>query len=201
MTGIPILSEENEINIDPYSGDLIWIVDPLDGTYNFIRGLGPCAISVCLWKGQTALFGVILDIGTGQIAWGGKKIGSRYSIDKLQVSNTNELKKSVLCTGIPSSFDFSDKELVNRFIDGLSAFAKIRMIGSAASSLLLVARGVADCYYEQEIQIWDIAAGIALVEGAGGYVAFEKGKKSTTINLLASNMQIANACDDLLNRK
>jgi len=65
------------------------------------------------------------------------------------------------------------------------------MVGSAASSLLLVARGAADCYFEDEIKIWDVAAGIALVEGAGGSYTLTEGKTPTTVGLLASNRALA----------
>lgn len=190
-TGLPILSEEQDAHRDWRSTSRLWIVDPLDGTLNYVRGTGPCAIAVSLWDAGIPVFGVIYDIVNRLMAWGGRASGARWEGDSLSVSDTSDLGKAVLCTGIPSSFDFNEQESRSRLLGTMSLFGKVRMVGSAASSLLLVARGAADCYFEDEIKIWDVAAGIALVEGAGGSYTLTEGKTPTTVGLLASNRALA----------
>jgi myo-inositol-1(or 4)-monophosphatase len=192
-TGIPILSEEGDIDSLWRSGGTLWIVDPLDGTLNYVRGTGPSAVSICLWSGSGPVFGAVLDLGTLEIACGSKLAGTWLSKRRLRVSDVALPQEAVLCTGIPSGFDFSDRDAVTRWTTALSLFGKVRMLGSAASSLGLIARGAADCYYETNIKIWDVAAGIALVEGAGGVVRWSLGDGTTDVTVLASNVALA-AC-------
>jgi myo-inositol-1(or 4)-monophosphatase len=78
------------------------------------------------------------------------------------------LSRSAVCTGFPSRFPASDVNAIGDYMSHILAFSKVRMIGSAAASLLLVARGAADAYFERQIMIWDVAAGLAIIEGAGG---------------------------------
>jgi myo-inositol-1(or 4)-monophosphatase len=193
-TGLPILSEETGGAGWPPSGSL-WIVDPLDGTINYTRGLGPSGICICLWDRSGADFGAILDVRSGDIAWGGKAYGA-WRGERLQVSSVSQFSHAVLCTGFPAAFEF-DGAILRHWSHFVGQFAKVRMLGSAASSLLLVAAGAADCYYEEEIRIWDVAAGLALVEGAGGAVNLVPGRHETTVRLLASNNALATRLREL----
>jgi myo-inositol-1(or 4)-monophosphatase len=190
-TGIPILSEESEDRIDWRSGAATWIVDPLDGTLNYVRRVGPSAISVCLWRGDQPAFGIVMDLTTRDLACGGRAHGAWTSTGTLSVSNTDSLQQAVLCTGIPALFDFQDRDNVDRWTRVLAQFGKIRMIGSAASSLLLVARGAADCYSERDVRIWDVAAGMALVQGAGGVCRVLPGTTPESVHIVASNAALA----------
>ena len=189
-TGIAVLSEESDGAEWP-SHDPMWIIDPLDGTFNFSRELGPCAVSICLWRGNSPDFGAILDVHTGDIAWGGGAYGAWRKV-RLAVSQISRIENAALCTGFPSSFDFHSGSQLEDWKNLASRFGKVRMLGSAASSLLLVAQGSAECYYEDKIQIWDVAAGLALVEGAGGVGKLEADSGNTTVRLLASNRALAN---------
>lgn len=166
-SGIPILSEEADQHVEWREG-IVWIVDPLDGTLNFTRGAGPSAVSVALWRDGRPVFGVLLDIATRQICWGGRTRGAWRDERPLHISDVRDARHGVLCTGIPSGFDFNAPEMVSRWVEMMSHFGKVRMIGSAASSLALLASGAVDCYAESNIKVWDVAAGLALVEGAGG---------------------------------
>lgn len=188
-TGLPILSEETG-GADWPAIDPLWIVDPLDGTFNFTRRLGPSAICICLWHARGPEFGAILDISSGEITWGGRAYGA-WRGTRLRVSSVSQLSHAVLCTGFPAAFDFGDPAATRRWIEFAGQFAKVRMFGSAASSLLSIASGAADCYYEEEIQIWDVAAGMAVVEGAGGAVTLARGKSKTSVRLLATNLTLA----------
>jgi myo-inositol-1(or 4)-monophosphatase len=165
--GIPVLSEEADHRVNWREGT-VWIVDPLDGTLNFIRSAGPSAVSVALWRDGRPVFGVLLDIATRRICWGGRDLGAWRDGRALRVSDVRDTRHGVLCTGIPSGFDFESRDTVARWVGLMSRFGKVRMIGSAASSLALLAAGAADCYCESNIKIWDVAAGLALAEGAGG---------------------------------
>lgn len=177
-TGISILTEESGY-IDKKNQDgLLWIVDPLDGSVNFSRGFGPCAISIALWKDMKPYFGVIYSLEEKCLAWGGVEFGAWLDSYPISVSNKAKKCESILCTGIPARFDLANVSMVKKFTETIFSFSKVRMIGSAAVSLLLVARGVIDAYYEEDIMLWDVAAGVAIVEGATGksYLNFKKGK-------------------------
>lgn len=186
-TGIPILSEECGDVVGSTKSGLKFIVDPLDGTVNFVRELGLAAISVALYRGKEPVFGVLGLYPGDDIAWGGKTIGSFLNDQQLRVSEVSNLTESVLCTGFPSRFQFDDSKEVSKFIQKITRLGKVRMLGSASVSLLKVAQGSAEIYAENDIMLWDVAAGLALVEGAGGDVKIKPGKSSEGINVIASN--------------
>ena len=185
-TGISILSEESITPIEANNIGLRWVVDPLDGTVNFIRGLAPCSISVALWLGDDPVFGVIGEYPTCKLAWGGRSFGAFIEDSPIHVSEIQEKIQAVLCTGFPSRFDFSS-EAMTAYSESASMYAKVRMLGAASLSLLQVARGSADAYTEQDIMIWDIAAGLAIVEGAGGSISLLPGRYKYSHNVYASN--------------
>ena len=184
-TGLSILSEEIGI-VKSGTSELYFVVDPLDGTFNYIKDSGPYAISIALWRGNNPVFGVIFDLNNNKLAWGGKGIGSFYDSSKINVSNINNKKIASIFTGFPSRLKLDSKN-EHSFFDLVSSYSKVRMIGSAAISLLNVARGSADIYVEKNIMHWDVAAGIAIVEGAGGRVKYEAGSIDHSLNVYASN--------------
>jgi myo-inositol-1(or 4)-monophosphatase len=184
-TGIPILSEESGDIAGKSTSGLRFIIDPLDGTVNFIRQLGPATVSIALYDGITPLFGVLGIYPSNDLVWGGGKIGAFYNGNPIKVSELTNKIESVICTGIPSRLEF-DKN--NDYLAKLlTTYGKVRMLGSASYSLMQVARGNAEMYYEEEIMLWDVASGIALVEGAGGEVIIKKGSFNNSFNVLASN--------------
>ena len=158
-TGFPVLSEEAGVVGGKTDEGYRWIIDPLDGTVNFVRGLASCAVSIAFWQNDIPLFGVIGEFPSNKVAWGGAAIGSHEG-HQLYVSNIELKEKAILCTGFPSRFDFSPDSLID-FTNQIAVYGKVRMLGSAALSLLAVARGTADVYAEQEIMVWDVAAGLA----------------------------------------
>jgi len=185
-TGIDILSEERGLLMGSGDSALRFVIDPIDGTVNFIRGISNCCISIALLDGDKVIFGVLASFPDGNIAWGGKEIGSFLGDLKLNVSFIKAEKEGVLCTGFPSRFIF-DSVSIQSQIKLMSRFGKTRMIGSASQSLLQVAKGAAECYAESEIMLWDVAAGIAIVEGAGGRVLKRKGLSDYSYNVIADN--------------
>ena len=179
--GLPILSEEfGEKNGSDESG-MKFIVDPLDGTVNFVRGLGLASVSIALYKDNRPVFGVLGIYPTGSLAWGGKGLGAFLDDKPINVSTVSNPVQGVLCTGIPSRFQFSEKES-SLLLQTMSTFGKVRMLGAASISLLQVAQGAAEVYTERDIMLWDVAAGLALVEGAGGTLNVERGQSPGTLN-------------------
>lgn len=167
-TGLPLLTEESGLIKEDLSNGLRWVIDPLDGSVNYRRNAGPSAVSVALCRNGSPVFGVLYSLNSRELSWGGPGMGAWCEDQAILVSDTNGLDRALVCAGIPARFRTGDRDTVNAYFELITKCSKVRMLGSAASSLLMVARGHADAYYEDRIMLWDVAAGLALVEGAGG---------------------------------
>lgn len=186
-TELPILSEESG-HIPGQRQSTYWfIVDPLDGTFNFVKGLGPSAVSIALWEDQKPLFGVIYNLMERQLVWGGAGMGAYADGRPISVSDTSDRSRASICTGFPVRFDVTNERTMRDFWCLVQPYAKVRMLGSAAVSLLQVARGAADVYAEQDIMLWDVAAGLAIVEGAGGRTVLTGTNHTWCYDVFASN--------------
>jgi myo-inositol-1(or 4)-monophosphatase len=174
----------------------MWVVDPLDGTVNFLRGIGPSAISVALWQGKSPLFGVLYSLNTGILSWGGKGLGAWSQGKQLRVSNVARANLAVIFTGIPARFPTENKERVLRFCNVFTKFNKVRMIGSAACSLLMVAQGDADAYFEDQIMLWDVAAGLAILQGAEGEFVINQESYTSPCRVFAANESLLSSLVD-----
>jgi myo-inositol-1(or 4)-monophosphatase len=162
----PILSEESGF-IDGKSVDEIsvyWILDPLDGSLNYYRGVPMACISIALWKGKDALLGVVYDFNRDELFTriSGKPLYLNRQLVKLDTT-TKPKSESIIATGFPSGRAYDDTSLL-KFVKLVQEYKKVRLLGSAALSLAWVACGRFDAYSEEGIYIWDIAAGLALVE-------------------------------------
>jgi myo-inositol-1(or 4)-monophosphatase len=165
-----ILTEESGlINTAEERCDYSWIVDPLDGSINYSEGIPLSCVSVSLWKSSSPVLGVIYDFNRDHIYTGVTGLGAWMNNHPIRVKPYRCPAKAIICTGFPASMDLSETT-VNTFINRVKKFRKIRMIGSAALSLAFVASGKVDAYYEKNIKIWDVAAGLALVKAAGGEI-------------------------------
>ena len=161
----PILGEETGS-----SGDLdntYWVVDPLDGTSNFLRGIPISCVSIALMQDMKPMLGVIYDFNHDEIYWGHKESKAYIDDKEISVSSLSQKSESTLVTGIPAKTNYSDSEF-SEMITNFQAWKKIRMIGSAAMAACYVASGKAETYKEDGIFLWDIAAGAASVNAAGG---------------------------------
>ena len=147
-----------------------WIIDPLDGTVNFIHGLAPVSVSVALWENRSPMVGVVIEAihreeftaARGQGAWrGGQPIA---------VSSNERLSQALVGTGFP--YDRQERAFEYAALLGavLAKCQGVRRRGSAALDLCYVADGRFDAFWEQGLAIWDVAAGILIVEEAGGKV-------------------------------
>jgi myo-inositol-1(or 4)-monophosphatase len=171
----PILGEESGEHGAVRRGPC-WVVDPLDGTLNYSRGLALCCVSLALVEGERPLLGVVYDFNreetfsaiVGEGAW----LGDEPMRVSERVSERGDASQAILATGFPSHRTFDDAALMG-FVRQVQRFKKVRLLGSAALSLAAVACGRVDAYAEDDIMLWDVAAGLALVEAAGGYVSLE----------------------------
>ena len=158
--------------------ELVWIIDPLDGTTNFSHGLPIWSISIALRKGDEALVGVVYEPNLDEIfyAW---KNGGAYCNDKaIQVSQETSLSKSLIATGFPYyQFEQSDKYL-NILGELMQKTHGLRRWGSAAVDLAYTACGRYEGFFEYNLNSYDVAAGLLLVTEAGGEIAdFGDGNK------------------------
>ena len=165
---IPIMGEELSSNI---SSDFFWVVDPIDGTANYFRGLDQCCVSIGLIKNDEALLGVIYNFNTNEMFAALKGKGAFLNDKKIKVSNISKKNKASLTTGFPASESI---ESSIEFLEGLQGWKKIRMFGSAALSCAYVASGRCDAYIEKGVYLWDFAAGVCLVKEAGGRAEYTK---------------------------
>ena len=166
-TNIPILGEEygGEVSEERY-----WVIDPIDGTANYFRGLDECCISIALMEGNNALIGVIFNFNNNQMYTASKNGGAFLNDKRITVSNVSSRDKASITTGFPAS-ESIDSSL--QFLEDLKGWRKVRMFGSAALSCAYVASGKCDYYAEKGVYLWDIAAGICLVKEAGGCADFK----------------------------
>ncbi len=173
-SGHPVLSEEAGLD-STGTMETLWVVDPLDGSANFLRGLPLYCVAIGLVRTGEPHLGMIMDGRTGRVytgilgegAWSGTLEDPKAS--EIRVSSVGSPGKAVLATGLPVSRGFDEAALMG-FLPWFQQFKKIRMFGTASMSLAFLASGAVDAYGEDEIKIWDVAAGIALVRAAGGHV-------------------------------
>ena len=185
LTSFNIVSEEGNENII-HENEYNWILDPLDGSLNYMRGIPMYCISLALWKGFEPVLGVIYDLTKDDIYHGIIGENAYKNKKKISVSSGNISSDAVLCTGFPVNYSYSKDNVIN-FVNNVQNYKKIRLFGSAAMSLSFVASCVVDAYTEENIMIWDVAAGIAIVKAAGGEVDFSKGSIDNSLNVSALN--------------
>lgn len=184
-------------NLKSQTLNLTWVVDPLDGTTNFIHRYAPYAVSIALLKGKDIQLGVVYEICSDEcfFAWqgGGAYVEVRGKMEevrceRLHVSN-QKIQDALLCVQLPYNSD-AYKPVVKHLIDKLYGnVGSIRMCGSAAMALCYVAAGRLDGYVEKYIGQWDFMAGALIVKEAGGTVTNYEGSEDFTQgnNVVATN--------------
>lgn len=187
-SGIPVLAEESAGPEDWGIGRR-WLVDPLDGTMNFMRAFPVYAVSISLWENAKPILGVVLDLPRQALYCGVVGGGATRDGKPIRVSEVAECGQAILATGFPTGRDYGP-EALEKFVGRVRSFKKIRMIGSAALSLAMVAQGTFDAYDEEDIMIWDVAAGLALVAAAGGQISIRPGQLSHSVMASASNGRV-----------
>ena len=187
---LAVLSEESGYMPAPKNSDYWFIVDPLDGTFNFVKGLGPSAVSIGLWERDRPVFGVVYSVADQRLTWGGLGLGAFSDGRQIAVSDTSSIAQASICTGLPVRFDVNHDNAIQDFWRLVRPYAKVRMLGSAAASLVHVATGATDAYAEKNIMLWDVAAGLAIVEGAGGKILTEETGTKWCYGVFASNASL-----------
>jgi myo-inositol-1(or 4)-monophosphatase len=153
-----------------------WIIDPLDGTTNFIHGVPCFCISIGLKRNNELVLGVIYEINLDELfyAWEGSK--AYLNGKEIHVTPTRTLEDSLIATGFPY-YDYEKQdEYMNLFKDLMRNSRGLRRLGSAAVDLAYVACGRFDAFYEYSLHPWDVAAGAFIVQQAGGKVCDFKGE-------------------------
>lgn len=177
----PIYGEERGGDASlPAKDEPFWVVDPLDGTYNYMRGSGLCAVSIGLMRGLNPIAGVIYNFNSDTCYSG--CAGGRFWINNRAVTPAyaDTIDQAALATGFPAGMNRSH-ERMQAFLKRIAPFKKVRMVGSAALAIAEVAAGVYDVYYEEGIRLWDVAAGLALVTAAGGSVSMTPSDSGKTL--------------------
>ncbi|HEX4574307.1 MAG TPA: inositol monophosphatase family protein [Gemmatimonadales bacterium] len=151
-------------------GEVVWIVDPLDGTTNFLHGYPQYAVSIgCLVDG-TLRAGVIHDVPRDIVYWGAAGLGAWQGERRLAVSSETEPTRALVGTGFPFKRVEALTQYLNQFAAVTAAASGIRRAGSAALDLADVAAGRFDAFWELALAPWDVAAGVLLIREAGGIV-------------------------------
>jgi myo-inositol-1(or 4)-monophosphatase len=162
--------EENDGAADSSGKSERWIVDPLDGTTNFLHGLAHWAISIAAERFGEIIAGVIYDPIKDEIFWSEKGLGAYNQNKRLRVSARKDLADCLIATGIPFKGVIKDSHFPTRLKAIMPKVAGIRRFGSAALDLAYVAAGRYDGYWESGLSIYDIAAGVLIVKESGGFI-------------------------------
>jgi myo-inositol-1(or 4)-monophosphatase len=185
-----ILGEEQGGSTD---SEFLWIIDPIDGTTNFVHHLPFFCTSIALVKNKEPVLGLVFNPVSKEIFCAEKGKGAFWNNKKISVSKNSFLKDSLVATGFP----YERGELADRTIESLSKIVHkcrgIRRLGSAALDCCYVAKGSFEIYYEYSIKPWDIAAGCLIVQEAGGQLHSMDG---SDFDLFSGNIVAGNGLVD-----
>jgi len=166
-----------------------WIIDPLDGTTNFIHGIPTYCVSIALKKGDDIVIGVVYEINLDECfyAWEGSEAFLNEKV--INVSETKAMSESLVATGFPYHDYHRQSEFLGLLVHFMHDSRGIRRLGSAAVDLVYVACGRFECFYEYGLNAWDVAAGAFIVQRAGGNVVDFKGENDYIFGqeILATN--------------
>lgn len=192
-----ILGEEGGV-IGDAASDYLWCIDPLDGTTNFAHGYPSFAVSVgVLYRGNPAAAAVVEFVG-GSMCWNTRLFsataggGAFCNGQRIQVSATNQVERSLLVTGFGYDHDDAWATNIDLFKEFTDVSRGVRRLGAAAVDMCHVALGIVEAYWEYRLKPWDMAAGVLMVEEAGGTVSRMDGGKFCVFDrsVLVSNGQL-----------
>jgi len=194
------LTEETGL-IEGKHKDKRWIIDPIDGTFNFLNGLPHFAISIGYEENGEIVSGIIFDPIKNEMFAAHKGSGAYLNNSRTRVSNKSDFKIACLVTGGPKAASKAKESILDEYKKiSMKTNAHIRKSGSAALDLAYVATGRYDGYWQREINYWDIAAGIIIVKESGGFVENIKaeGFNKEKVDIVASNSKIHKELRNLL---
>lgn len=201
VPGSQFLAEES--GASGQKGEILWIIDPLDGTVNFAHRVPVFSVSIAAQKGNDVVVGVVYQPITHELFVAEKGKGAFLNGEKISVSEISVLEDSILATGFPYNLIENPHHCIDHFVDILRKGIPIRRLGSAAIDLAYTASGRFDGYFEVELEPWDLAAGKLLVEEAGGLVTSWDGKPfhiRSRSPFLATNRKIHTSVSTLLTK-
>ncbi len=169
----PVVREESGGELP--DGGRVWLVDPIDGTTNFIRGFPWVGVSVALWVDDAPAVGVVIDVTTGDEYTAVAGRGAWRNGSPIKVSGTRDLGEALIVTGFPYDRKERTEICKTRFREVLAAAQGIRRLGAASLDLCMVASGKLDGYWEEDLSPWDMGAGVLMVTEAGGMVTDQSG--------------------------
>lgn len=170
-----ILAEESGFTVKEDKSEILWIIDPLDGTNNFARQIPIFTISIAVYEQKQGLAAVIFQPMTQELFIAEKRLGAYLNGVPLTVSSTETLEEAVMGAGFPS-YPSQNPAILNPILKFASMGAVIRNLGSAALSLAYVAAGKLDAFWMDYLYPWDLAAGKLLIEEAGGQITQYNGQ-------------------------
>jgi myo-inositol-1(or 4)-monophosphatase len=169
-----------------------WIIDPLDGTTNFIQGIPIYSVSIALMEEREIVLGVIYEVGQQECFYAWKDGGAWLNGKSIQVTDNDDMHNALLATGFPySNFDQIDSYM-NFLGWAMQNSRGVRRLGSAAADLAYMACGRFDAFWEYDLKAWDVAAGALIVQEAGGKVSDYHGGDDYIFGktILASNKSL-----------
>lgn len=175
------------------SGERTWILDPIDGTINFLHGIPHVAVSVGLVDSSGPLVGVVLDVFKEEMFTAVRGAGTEMNGSAISVSSAATMPSSLVATGFPYDRQDRAEEYARAVAAALRTCQGVRRLGSAALDLAWVAAGRLDAYWEFELQPWDMAAGALLVIESGGSLTDVRGGPvdvTVVSSVLASNSHV-----------
>jgi len=189
-----------EETVEQTESDQVWIIDPLDGTTNFLQHIPHFAVSIALRVSGQLQIGVVYDVMREQCFHAVKGGGAFCDGSAIHVSDKKSIDEFMLATGFPYSNSLNFKPLLHILEYWMKNARGIRRFGAAALDLCFVAAGRLDCYYESTLNVWDVAAGILIVEEAGGKLSDYKGgiEFGMGAEVVASNGQMHDAIIEVL---
>ena len=180
-----------------------WIIDPIDGTMNFLNGIAQFAISIGYEEDGEIKCGVIFNPITNEMFCAEKGNGAYLNNSRIRVSKKKKIKDALLVTGGPKGLSKTKDQIFSEYINVSNNVSNVRKFGSAALDMAYVACGRFDGYWQRELNYWDVAAGIIILKEAGGFVDFFEDDANFPLkkNILATNSIIHDELRELLNKK
>ncbi|MFW6290007.1 MAG: inositol monophosphatase family protein [Mariniphaga sp.] len=169
-----------------------WIIDPLDGTTNYIHGITPHSVSIALMEEKEIVAGVVYEVGQDEMFYAWKDSPAYLNEKEIKVSGTGNLEDTLIGTGFP----YYDFDRVEDYIDAMRYLMRhtrgLRRMGSAAVDIVYVAAGRFDAFYEHGLHPWDVAAGALILKQAGGKISDFNGGENWLFDgeLIAGNSAI-----------
>tara|TARA_Y100001958_G_C21073432_1_gene432175 strand:- start:10 stop:810 length:801 start_codon:yes stop_codon:yes gene_type:complete len=197
-----IITEESGI-INHSNSENRWIIDPIDGTMNFLNGVPQFAISVGYEENKEIKCGVIFNPITNEMFCAEKGSGAFCNNSRIRVSNKKKVEDALLVTGGPKKNSNIKDKIFSEYISVSKSVSNVRKFGSAALDLAFVASGRFDGYWQRELNYWDVAAGTIIVKEAGGFVNFFEEDRNNHLkkNIIATNPNIHEKLRDLIEKK